>query len=118
MKEENKTIKCINCGREVKDLEKGCSYCNQRNKENIEQFNGEKDKIISEKNTIAYVFKILAWIGLVCGFILGCIIGKEYDVFVMIIIWVVYASSFLILMAISEVIQILHDIRAKIYKQK
>lgn len=25
---ENKKTKCVICGREVKDLEKGCPYCN------------------------------------------------------------------------------------------
>lgn len=116
MKEENKTIKCINCGREVKDLEKGCSYCNQRNKDNIEQFNGEEDIITSKKNSVANAFKILAWIVLIGGFFLGCLISD--DIYQMIIIWIIYIVVFLFIFGISEVIQILHDIRAKIYKQK
>ena len=33
---ENKKTKCVNCGREVKDLEKGCPYCN-----NLKEYNTE-----------------------------------------------------------------------------
>ncbi len=119
---ENKKIKCVNCGREVKDLEKGCSYCNNLKEYNTENFDIRLEKIMQEKNTISSILKVIAWIIIVLGFILGFILGQnEYDEIEfssLMTIWLTYGAISLGIFALAEIIQILHDIRFKIWKGK
>lgn len=119
---ENKKIKCVNCGREVKDLEKGCSYCNNLKEYNTENLDIRLEKIMQEKNTISSILKVIAWIIIVLGFILGFILGQnEYDEIEfssLITIWLTYGAISLGIFALAEIIQILHDIRFKIWKGK
>lgn len=117
---ENKKIKCVNCGREVKDLEKGCPYCNNLKEYNTENLDMRLEKIMQEKNTISSILKVIAWIIIVLGFILGFILGQnEYDEIEfssLITIWLTYGGISLGIFALAEIIQILHDIRFKIWK--
>lgn len=119
---ENKKIKCVNCGREVKDLEKGCSYCNYLKEYNTENLDIRLEKIMQEKNTISSILKVIAWIIIVLGFILGFILGQnEYDEIEfssLMTIWLTYGAISLGIFALAEIIQILHDIRFKIWKGK
>lgn len=119
---ENKKIKCVNCGREVKDLEKGCSYCNNLKEYNTENLDMRLEKIMQEKNTISSILKVIAWIIIVLGFILGFILGQnEYDEIEfssLMTIWLTYGAISLGIFALVEIIQILHDIRFKIWKGK
>ncbi len=119
---ENKKIKCVNCGREVKDLEKGCSYCNNLKEYNTENLDIRLEKIMQEKNTISSILKVIAWIIIVLGFILGFILGQnEYDEIEfssLMTIWLTYGAISLGIFALAEIIQILHDIRFKIWKGK
>ena len=68
---KNKKTKCVNCGREVKDLEEGCPYCNNLKEYNTENLDMRLEKIMQEKNTISSILKIIAWVLIVLGFILG-----------------------------------------------
>lgn len=119
---ENKKIKCVNCGREVKDLEKGCSYCNNLKEYNTENLDIRLEKIMQEKNTISSILKVIAWIIIVLGFILGFILGQnEYDEIEfssLMTIWLTYDGVSLGIFALAEIIQILHDIRFKIWNSK
>lgn len=119
---ENKKIKCVNCGREVKGLEKGCSYCNNLKEYNTENLDMRLEKIMQEKNTISSILKVIAWIIIVLGFILGFILGQnEYDEIEfssLMTIWLTYGAISLGIFALAEIIQILHDIRFKIWKGK
>ncbi|MGM9876917.1 MAG: hypothetical protein ACI310_06820 [Bacilli bacterium] len=118
----NKKIKCVNCGREVKDLEKGCSYCNNSKEYNTENYNVRLENIMKEKNTISSILKVIAWIIIVLGFILGFILGQnEYDEIEfssLMTIWLTYGGVSLGIFALAEIIQILHDIRFKVWKGK
>lgn len=118
---ENKKIKCVNCGREVKDLEKGCPYCNNL-KEYTENLDMRLEKIMQEKNTISSILKVIAWIIIVLGFILGFILGQnkydEIEFSSLITIWLTYGGISLGIFALAEIIQILHDIRFKIWNSK
>lgn len=117
-----KKIKCVNCGREVKDLEKGCPYCNNLKKYNTENYNVRLENIMKEKNTISSILKVIAWIIIVLGFILGFILGQnEYDEIEfssLMTIWLTYGGVSLGIFALAEIIQILHDIRFKIWNNK
>lgn len=119
---ENKKIKCVNCGREVKDLEKGCPYCNNLKEYNTENYNVRLENIMKEKNTISSILKVIAWIIIVLGFILGFILGQnEYDEIEfssLMTIWLTYGGISLGIFALAEIIQILHDIRFKIWNSK
>lgn len=118
---ENKKTKCVNCGREVKDLEKGCPYCNNLKEYNTENLDMRLEKIMQEKNTISSILKIIAWVLIVLGFILGFILGKnEYDDIEfssLMTIWLTYGGISLGIFALAEIIQILHDIRFKIWSK-
>lgn len=118
---ENKKTKCVNCGREVKDLEKGCPYCNNLKEYNTENLDMRLEKIMQEKNTISSILKIIAWVLIVLGFILGFILGKnEYDDIEfssLMTIWLTYSGISLGIFALAEIIQILHDIRFKIWSK-
>lgn len=80
------------------------------------------EKIMQEKNTISSILKVIAWIIIVLGFILGFILGQnEYDEIEfssLITIWLTYGGISLGIFALAEIIQILHDIRFKIWKGK
>ena len=119
---ENKKTKCVNCGREVKDLEKGCPYCNNLKEYNTENLDMRLEKIMQEKNTISSILKIIAWVLIVLGFILGFILGKnEYDDIEfssLMTIWLTYGGISLGIFALAEIIQILHDIRFSIRDSK
>ena len=119
---ENKKIKCVNCGREVKDLEKGCPYCNNLKEYNTENLNMRLEKIMQEKNTISSILKVIAWIIIVLGFILGFILGQnkydEIEFSSLITIWLTYGGISLGIFALAEIIQILNDIRFKIWNSK
>lgn len=109
------STKCVNCGRAVKDLEKGCDYCNS-NKNNARLQN-----IRIEGNFVAGSLKVIAWIILVIGFVLGFIQGKdEFDTIEigsLLSIWMMYFGAYIGVYAFGEIIQILHDIRLKLYKK-
>lgn len=119
---ENKKITCVNCGREVKDLEKGCPYCNSLTEYNTENIDMRLEQIMQEKNTISSVLKVIAWVLIVLGFILGFTLGKnEYDDIEfgsLITTWLTYGGLSLGIFALAEIIQILHDIRFKVWKEK
>lgn len=118
----SKKIKCVICGREVKDLEKGCPYCNNLKEYYTENLNMRLEEIMQEKNTVSSILKVIAWIIIILGFILGFILGKnEYDDIEfssLITIWLTYGGVSLGVFALAEIIQILHDIRFKIWKGK
>lgn len=118
----SKKIKCVNCGREVKDLEKGCPYCNNLKEYYTENLNMRLEEIMQEKNTISSILKVIAWIIIVLGFILGFILGQnEYDEIEfssLMTIWLTYGGVSLGIFALAEIIQILHDIRFKVWKGK
>ena len=116
---ENKKVKCVNCGREVQDLEKGCPYCDNLKEYNTENLNMRLERIMQEKNTISSILKVIAWGLVVLGFILGFISGRnEYNDIefgLLMTIWLTYGGISLGIFALAEIIQILHDIRFKIW---
>lgn len=120
--EKNKRIKCVNCGRDIKNEEKGCPYCNNSKEYYTENYNTRLENIIKEKNTISSILKIIAWIIIFIGFILGFIIGKnsydEIEFITLITIWLIYGGISLGIFALAEIIQILHDIRFKMWYKK
>ena len=77
---------------------------------------------MQEKNTISSILKIIAWVLIVLGFILGFILGKnEYDDIEfssLMTIWLTYGGISLGIFALAEIIQILHDIRFSIWDSK
>lgn len=120
--EDCKKNKCVNCGREVKDIEKGCKYCDGLKEYYTNDYKDKLEIIKKEKNTISSVLIVIAWIILILGFIMGFIISvDEYDELsfpIMIEVWGICGISFLFIYSIGEIIQILHDIRKKIYSKK
>lgn len=113
---ENDDLKCVNCGRKIKSLKDGCDYCNG---EDIITNNSNADK---EDNTIASIIKVIAWIELVLGLIIGILGGKnsygDIDFNIVITNWLLYGGLFIGVYSLGEIIQILHDIRKELRKQK
>ncbi|MDD4376226.1 MAG: hypothetical protein PHR25_05530 [Clostridia bacterium] len=100
------------------DLE---STKNKEEKEYLKEVEKRKNSSIKEeKNIISNILKIIGWCILIIGFILGFVNGKdEYDelsLVSMIIVWCTYGLYSTGSFALAEIIQILHDIRMKIWK--
>lgn len=116
----NKKVKCAICDKEfyMTNPNKGCPYCNSKKEDNTKDY----DIILKEKNTIASVFKTIAWVTLGIGFIAGIILAQN-DVYygngiiVLLVTWLISSGAFLGIYALGEIIQILHDIRLKVYSK-
>ena len=80
------------------------------------------ENIMQEKNNISSILMIIARVLIVLEFIFGFILGKnEYDDIEfnsLMIIWLTYDGISLGIFALAEIIQILHDIRFKIWNSK
>ena len=73
----------------------------------------------SNKNTISTILKVLCWIIIIGGFIVGTIdYALNENVLQMFTTWLTYGICSLGGFALAEIIQILHDIRNKIYSNK
>lgn len=80
----------------------------------------DREEIIAqEKNTLSTVLEIITIITVVIGFIFGLVVGvnNNYDSESgFLIIWLIFGGSALGIYALAEIIQILHDIRRKLYQ--
>lgn len=82
----------------------------------------ENEKIIRETNMVAYAIKCIAWVDLVVGmFILFIVIftfnGTVEIPFLTIVLAVIgIVISFVFTYAIGEIIQIIHDIKKRLYE--
>lgn len=95
-------------------------YEKERKRYEKEQQRKRDERINNTDNSIANIIKIIAWIILGIGCIGGVIIGQQYEdiaLMVLLEIWGVSGIATMLLLALTEIIQILHDIRAKVYKK-
>lgn len=80
----------------------------------------DREEIIAqENNTLSTILKIIAIITVVIGIIFGLVVGanNDYDSeSSFLIIWLIFGGSALGIYALAEIIQILHDIRRKLYQ--
>ena len=82
----------------------------------------ENEKIKRETNMVAYFFKCFAWVDLVVGiFITNIAIFTFNDTveipFLTIVLSIIgIVISFVFIYAIGEIIQIIHDIRKRLYE--
>ena len=115
---DNKTneIKCEICGRVIHDLKNGCPYCSSDNSESSEELYEVKDNKV---NSLASLIKILGWITAIV-FIIAFLASTDLSNFfvVILIIVAILLGCLLPFYASAEVIQILHDIRYKLYFSK
>lgn len=71
----------------------------------------------SDKNPISSIIKSICYIIVICGFIIGLInYSSDENIGTMLISWLTYGMCSLGGFALAEIIQILHDIRNKLYK--
>lgn len=119
--ENSKKVRCANCGREVKDLEKGCSECNYSKEYNTENYNVRLENMMKEQNTLSSILKTISYIGIVLIFIMSFFLGKntygDLDILLLLEVWITHGGIFLGIYALSEIIQILHDIRFKLWRK-
>lgn len=76
------------------------------------------NKIYKEKNTIVVIFKVISILTILGGFITGIELGSKWNGVqwgTTIPIWIGSFISALITYSFGEIIQILHDIRRKVY---
>lgn len=88
-------------------------------KEGKTETKDREEIIIQEENTLSTILKIIAIITVVIGFIFGLVVGanNDYDSESgFLIIWLIFGGSALGIYALAEIIQILHDIRRKLYQ--
>lgn len=114
--EKSEKVKCVNCGKEFPraNLKKGCPYCGSKEDDDTRDYS----TILKEKNNVASAFKVIAWITLIIGLIAGFILLLDTDeIIVLLVTWLISGGAFLSIYAIGEIIQILHDIRFKIYEK-
>lgn len=95
-------------------------YMKEYEKEQLRQ----RDERISQiYNAIANILKFIGWIVILVGFIGGIILGRniyeyghyEFNYVAMLITWLSCGISAILFFALGEIIQILHDIRLKVY---
>lgn len=119
---KSKKIVCVNCGKEAKDFEKVCPYCDNFRGYNTENYNERLEKIIQRKNSIAVILNVIAYLLLALGFILGIIFAEnpynDSELSILLGTWLTYGSISLGLFVSSEIIQILHDIRYRVWNMK
>ena len=73
----------------------------------------------SSKNVISSIIKGLCWTTIVMGFIIGIVnYTINENVIQMITTWFIYCGCSIGGFALAEIIQILHDIRNKLYENK
>lgn len=92
----------------------------ERKRYEKEQQRKRDERISNIDNPIARIIKVIAWIVLGIGVIVGLIIGQQYEeeaIIVLLKVCGISGIATISLLALGEIIQILHDIRAKIYKK-
>lgn len=73
----------------------------------------------SNKNIISSIIKVICWLTIIIGFIIGIsLYAINEDALEMIISWFIYFGCSIGGFAVAEIIQILHDIRNKLYSDK
>ena len=73
----------------------------------------------SNKNIISSIIKVICWLTIIIGFIIGIsLYAINEDGLEMITSWFIYFGCSIGGFAIAEIIQILHDIRNKLYSDK
>lgn len=102
-----KDNKCPNCGMEF--IPEAVEVCKE------EYYN-------TDVNGVSFTCKIVGVIILVAGLIMGIVLGKdivteEFSFWAMLSYWLTYGGIALGAFAVGEIIQILHDIRAKVQKK-
>lgn len=120
---------CNECEKEVIPVDGKCPKCGLEfnpDVSDLRPFNEPKYESSSEevsieygsKNTISSVLKVIAWIILIVGFIVGIVLGRDqFDDFsfgLALSYWITYGIAFLGIYSVAEIIQILHDIREKV----
>lgn len=76
-------------------------------------------KYNSNKNIISSIIKVICWLTIIIGFIIGIsLYAINEDALEMITSWFIYFGCSIGGFAIAEIIQILYDIRNKLYSDK
>lgn len=98
------------------------------NNDFFEELNKQDEKLRKDKqnikdnsnsNGISSIIKVLSWLVVIGGFIIGIInYGFNEDVGQMLTTWLTYGVCSISGFALAEIIQILHDIRSRLYKMK
>lgn len=86
-----------------------------------EELRKEKQNIKdnSNNNGVSSLIKVLCWVLIVLGFIVGILNTMQTEnPLTLINTWAIYSGSALGGFALAEIIQILHDIRNRLYKMK
>lgn len=117
-------IKCEECGNNVSSMAEVCPECGfnvkGQVKGSIPSFNEELNSIkIDQKNTIVTILKVVAWIVLVLGCILGIVLAKDVEdetqIIVMFTTILTYCGVFLGIYVVAEIVDLLHDIRKQLW---
>ena len=86
-----------------------------------EELRKEKQNIRNNSNSngISSLIKTLSWVVIICGFIIGIVnYSLNEDIGQMLTTWLTYGVCSIGGFALAEIIQILHDIRNRLYKMK
>ena len=79
----------------------------------------ENIKNNSSKNLISSIIKVICWVTIIIGFIIGIInYSLNENVSQMFTTWFIYFGCSIGGFALAEIIQILHDIRNKVYESR
>ena len=118
-------VYCNQCKKEIEPKGNKCPNCGLFFEEdiinNVGSF-GEDINTVKSKNVISQILKGIGWIivigGLFLGFGYGIALGNNIGFMTFLIFAVSYFVISMFFFSIAEIIQILHDIRNKIYKKK
>ena len=112
-------VYCNNCEKDVKLKNDKCPNCGLKiDKEVIEYKKNEYEEEIFPKNTVSQILKIIGWIIVISGLIIGLIYAFILDGQIGLIPFLEYVFAFfassMLFFALGEIIQLLEDIKNKI----
>lgn len=109
-------IYCNNCEKEITPIDNKCPKCGLKVEDNVIKENTISKEVFSNKNTISQIVKVLGVIIVIISFIS---LKDERVTFLgglLTLLW--HGCMLLCFFVVAEFLQILHDIRRKIYEIK
>ena len=116
---KNKKYICLNCGEKVKEPSKGCPNCNFSKNYKERKYFSRYGIMMRSTNLLYNLLFVLGWLTIVIGFIYGLVMGgyekDGYELLISLNFWLIFIAIGIFMLAFSEIIKILHDIRYKIW---
>lgn len=109
-------VYCNNCEKEITPVDNKCPKCGLEFEDNVIKENTISTEFLSNKNTISQIVKVLGVVIVIINFISLKDESVSFLSGLLILLW--HGCMLLSFFVVAEFLQILHDIRRKIYESK